>query len=520
MAFNMNGSPLNKLNLFRKGRGKDYRQTKRAIKKAVGETGGFSATENEAGGWNVQGATGGGTGKIHKGGQSKRRLARSAAEAMTSGIDKETFLSDADKGSREISGSIVGSKNVTKGSKERISGGGDSGDTVVKTKRSVDKEKGFGWAGTGTKEGKKVYTENKVDVTGPSVENVRGQITELEKDNPKISMREGFKMKYSPFNQGFGSPLNWNERSPLNNLKKDNKLVPSTEGVYMKEGASPLNQTEAECKSPMVWHNNKCWTASAYKKEVSERTTDDDITETTTKTQTDLERGTEGSEETENITAKEGCSKFTYSKCCNSGTKGGFKNNSAGCKKCQTCKAAKSDEELAETKQSECAQKGEGWKWDASKKTCVKKTEGDKEQDKLESEEVTAKGTATVITSKTECDKKSGYVWKNGECVGEAGDVDIETKSRGGGSTAKCVKPRGGCGDKRWDKEACKCVDKPDKPCNKTASDCNENQMFDADKCRCVRDKDKIQKGKQEKQENKKNKKDNKDCKCLKWDCE
>ena len=410
----------------------------------------------------------------------------------------------------------------------------DSGDTIVKTKRSVDKQKGFGWAGTGTKEGKKVYTENKVDVTGPSVENVRGKITELEKDNPKgISMKSSaFKMKYSPFNQGFGSPLNWNERSPLNNLKKDDKLVSSTEGVYMKEGASPLNQTEAECKSPMVWHNNKCWTASAYKKEVSERTTDDDITETTTKTQTDLERGTEGSEETENITAKEGCSKFTYSKCCNSGTKGGFKNNSAGCKKCQTCKAAKSDEELEETKQSECAQKGEGWKWDASKKTCVKKTEGDKEQDKLESEEVTARGTATVITSKTECDKKSGYVWKNGECVGEAGDVDVETKSKGGGSKSKCVRPKGGCDSgKRWDKDACKCIDKPVKEKEvkeEKEKTCPEGKQLIDGRCKRIKEpkeeKEKTcGKGKElidGKCKRIKEPKDKDDCKCVKWDCE
>ena len=61
MAFNMNGSPLNKLNLFRKGRGKEYRQTKKAIKKAVKETGGFVATEGAEGGWNVSGAAGGGT---------------------------------------------------------------------------------------------------------------------------------------------------------------------------------------------------------------------------------------------------------------------------------------------------------------------------------------------------------------------------------------------------------------------------------------------------------------------------
>jgi len=531
MAFNMNGSPLNKLNLFRKGRGKEYRQTKRAIKKAVKETGGFVATEGAEGGWNVSGAAGGGTGNIYKGGQSTRRLARSAAEAMTSGIDKDTFLSDADKGSREISGSIVGSKNVTKGSKERISGGGDSGDTIVKTKRSVDKQKGFGWAGTGTKEGKKVYTENKVDVTGPTVENVQGQIKELEKDNPKgISMKSSaFKMKYSPFNQGFGSPLNWNERSPLNNLKKGDKLVPSTEGVYMKEGASPLNQTEAECKSPKVWHKGKCWTASEWKTEQSEETTDDDITVTTTKSQRDLERGTEGSEERKDIKAAEGCEKHTFGDCCNSD--GSRKNNSAQCKKCQTCRVAKDKKELEKTKNETCVeQHGAGYVWDG--KECVKKNEGDKEKDVQEKLESEARGTATVITSKTECDKKSGYVWKNGECVGEAGDVDVETKSKGGGSKSKCVRPKGGCDSgKRWDKDACRCIDKPVKEKEikeEKEKTCPEGKELIDGRCKRIKEEKEVKektcgKGKElvdGKCKRIKDPKDKDDCKCVKWDCE
>ena len=533
MAFNMNGSPLNKLNLFRKGRGKEYRQTKKAIKKAVKETGGFVATEGEGGGWNVSGAAGGGTGNIYKGGQSARRLARSAAEAMTSGIDKDTFLSDADKGSREISGSIVGSKNVTKGSKERISGGGDSGDTIVKTKRSVDKQKGFGWAGTGTKEGKKVYTENKVDVTGPSVENVRGKITELEKDNPKgISMKSSaFKMKYSPFNQGFGSPLNWNERSPLNNLKKDDKLVPSTEGVYMKEGSSPLNQTEAECKSPKVWHNGKCWTEAAYKKEVSERVTDDDITETTTKTQQDLERG-ETSEREAEVKSKQKCTaadrKAALAKCTGD-------NDSKVCSDnpncCYTCKKAKSEEELEETKKADvtCNDDEKKVKKEGGGYKCVKDTT---EQDRLESEEVTARGTATVITSKTECDKKSGYIWKNGECVGEAGDVDVETKSKGGGSKSKCVRPKGGCDSgKRWDKDACKCIDKPVKEKEvkeEKEKTCPEGKQLIDGRCKRIKEpkeeKEKTcGKGKElvdGKCKRIKEPKDKDDCKCVKWDCE
>ena len=523
MAFNMNGSPLNKLNLFRKGRGKDYRQTKRAIKKAVGETGGFSATENEAGGWNIQGATGGGTGKIHKGGQSKRRLARSAAEAMTSGIDKETFLSDADKGSRFVSGSIVGSKDKKITKKSRVSQGEGQGDIVTGRKKEVTTSKGYGWAGGGTKEGTWHDEPGTVKITGTDADDVRKKRADFVQGlESNVRVKGGFKMKYSPFNQGFGSPLNWNERSPLNNLKdKDGELVPSTKGVYMKEGSSPLNQTEAECTAEgKVWRKGndgkmKCFTKKS--ETTTETVTDDDITvrekqtglentETgTTEERKELKVNTKGMTECEK---KHG--KISFGSCCD-GEKQIKKDG--GCQ-CHACIQQGSEKDI-KNKTANCVkQHGAGYKWDG--KECVLDgTETTTETANLNEKEAETE----LALQKKKCDEKGG-TWKGGKdgnCVGEAGDQDIEGTTKVRGGKQKCVKPRGGCGDKRWDKEACKCVDKT---CNKTASDCNENQMFDADKCRCVRDKDKIEKGKQEKQENKKNKKDNKDCKCLEWDCE
>ena len=493
MAFNMNGSPLNKLNLFRKGRGKEYRQTKRAIKRQIRKTGGFEATAGADGQFTVTGGSGAARGD--QSGRTRRQIAREAAEQMTAGIDDKAALGGSD--SQKWTGSIGAKSKSTKDYT------GDRG--------------GGSWQGTGEKAGVTTTTSRTVDVTGPTVENVRGQITELEKDNPKVSMKEqGFKMKYSPFNQGFGSPLNWNERSPLNNLKKDDKLVSSTEGVYMKEGASPLNQTEAECKSPKVWRKGKCWTASEWRTEQSEETTDDDITVTTTKSERDLETGTEGSEETEDIEAKEGCSKFTYSKCCNSGTKGGFKNNSAGCKKCQTCKAAKSDEELAETKQSECAQKGEGWKWDASKKTCVKKTEGDSEKDVQEKLESEAKGTATIITSVTDCPNDGeGYELKDGKCIKKAGGGVSDT---GKARTKKCR-----C--KGEVTEIPRSQDCP--PCEKEPKEkkCPEGKELIDGRCKRIKEEKEKTCGKGKelvdgKCKRIKDPKKDKDCKCLEWDCE
>ena len=90
MAFNMNGSPLNKLNLFRKGRGKEYRQTKRAIKRQIRKTGGFEATAGADGQFTVTGGSGAARGD--QSGRTRRQIAREAAEQMTAGIDDKAAL--------------------------------------------------------------------------------------------------------------------------------------------------------------------------------------------------------------------------------------------------------------------------------------------------------------------------------------------------------------------------------------------------------------------------------------------
>ena len=480
MAFNMNGSPLNKLNLFRKGRGKDYRQTKKAIKRQIRKTGGFEATAGADGQFTISGGSGA-TGSSQSG-RTRRQLARKAAEHMTAGIDDKAAFGGSD--SQQWSGS-VGSKS--------------------KRTKDYTGDRGSGsYQGTGEKAGVTTTTSKTVDVTGPTVENVRGQITELEKDNPKgISMKSSaFKMKYSPFNQGFGSPLNWNERSPLNNLKKGDELVPSTKGVYMKEGASPLNETEAECKSPKVWHKGKCWTASAYKKEVSERVTDDDITETTTTTKTDLERGEKG---------KKG-KKATY-------TPGTEEQEKTFAERCAKYNKKNSPEA-----------KADGCVWEEDEPDTPDTTE----QDKLESEEVTAKGKATVITSVTDCPNDGeGYKLVDGKCIDKAaGGVSDTGKAR----TKKCrcngkvtgEVPRSKhpqdcppCDKKKDDK-------KKDKDC--TPKDCAGNRTWDSDKCRCVKgpkvekEKDKSCKGNKVWSEEKgrcvqkeKEGKDDKPCKCVKY---
>ena len=186
---------MGKLNLFRKGRGKDYRQTKRAIKKQIRKTGGFTATAGADGKFTISGGTGA-TGRDQSG-SMRRKTARGAAEHMTAGIDNKTPFGGSD------------SQTWT-------------GGVASKTKRSKDYtgDKGAGsWRGTGTKAGVTTNVESKVNVTGPSVENVRSKITKLEEKNPVSMKSSAFKMKHSPFNQGYGSPLNWNDRSPLNNLK-------------------------------------------------------------------------------------------------------------------------------------------------------------------------------------------------------------------------------------------------------------------------------------------------------------
>ena len=499
MAFNMNGSPLNKLNLFRKGRGKEYRQTKKAIKRQIRKTGGFEATAGADGQFTVTGGSGAARGD--QSGRTRRQIAREAAEQMTTGIDDKAALGGSD--SQKWTGSI-GAK--TKRTKDYT---GDRG--------------GGSWEGTGEKAGVTTTTSRTVDVTGPTVENVRGQITELEKDNPKgISMKSSaFKMKYSPFNQGFGSPLNWDERSPLNNLKKDGELVPSTKGVYMKEGASPLNQTEAECKSPKVWHKGKCWTEAAYKKEVSERVTDDDITETTTTTQQDLERG-ETSEREAEAKSKQKCTaadrKAALAKCTGD-------NDSKVCSDnpncCYTCKKAKSKEELEETKKADvtCNDDEKKVKKEGGGYKCVKDTT---EQDRLESEEVTAKGTATIITSVTDCPNDGkGYKLKDGKCIKKAGGGVSDT---GKARTKKC-RCKGEVTEIPRSQDCPPCEKEPKEPKEKK---CPEGKELIDGRCKRIKEEKEVKektcgKGKElvdGKCKRIKDPKKDKDCKCLKWDCE
>ena len=476
---------MGKLNLFRKGRGKDYRQTKRAIKKQIRKTGGFTATAGADGKFTISGGTGA-TGRDQSG-SMRRKTARGAAEHMTAGIDNKTPFGGSD------------SQTWT-------------GGVASKTKRSKDYtgDKGAGsWRGTGTKAGVTTNVESKVNVTGPSVENVRSKITKLEEKNPVSMKSSAFKMKHSPFNQGYGSPLNWNDRSPLNNLKKGDELVPSTKGVYMKE-SSPLNDKES-CKSPMVWHNNKCWTAAAYKKEVSERTTDDDITETTTRTQTDLERG-ETSEREAEAKSKQKCTaadrKAALAKCTGD-------NDSKVCSDnpncCYKCTKAKSAEELEETKKGDvtCNDDEKKVKKEGGGYKCVKDTT---EQDKLETKEVKAEGTATVITKVTDC-PNGGKEYKlvDGKCIKKAaGGVSDTGKAR----TKKC-RCKGEVTEIPRSQDCPKCEKDPkpikekkekvEKVKDKT---CKGNKVWSEEKGRCI--KPKKEKG---------DKKDE-DCECVKWDCE
>jgi|10_taG_2_1085330.scaffolds.fasta_scaffold01123_11 hypothetical protein len=490
MAFKMNGSPLNKgLNLFRKGRGKDYRQTKRAIKRAVKETGGFSATEREGGGYDIVGRTGSQVpGK--QTGKSRRRLARSAAEAMTAGIDDKTAIAGADAGTRRFEGGTYDDKEVTKRKKTITPGIEDAGDNVDVTKRKVKKERGWGWAGQGTQEG--IKTERVENIKGTSHEDVDRQRQALIASlnaNEKVSMKSSaFKMKYSPFNQGYGSPLNWNEggASPLNNLK-----------AHAQAGGSPLNQDDKEsCKPPMVWHEGHCMTEKAYRKTVTE---DDGIT--TTAIEQDLvKKGEEGTEERKKITAAEGCEKHRFEDCCNAD--GSRKNSSAKCKECQTCAVAKTKKELGETKNKTCVeQHGAGYVWDAEKKDCVK---GEKGTEDIEATIKSKESETDVTITKEECNKKEGFTWRDGACKKTDGDADYTVTEKGGDVKKRCKKPAAGCDeDKRWSKADCKCVPKISDERQKKLDEKESNKQK-----------------KKSAKENRKTNKDKKDCKCLEWDCE
>ena len=216
MAFNMNGSPLNKLNLFRKGRGADYRQVKREIKSNLRKTGGFEATKEGDGAYSVSG----GSGEMNQTGSQRRKLARGLAEQMTGGIDGKAFGDGADSVSYSGTMNDPKSKEVTKRSVVDLG----NGQRAV-TGRGFKKSQGGGYGlGTATKDGVTRDVSETINITGVDKADVVSQRAEIEKNNPKtadsdlppVSMRSSaFKMKASPFNNNsWGSPLNWS--SPLN----------------------------------------------------------------------------------------------------------------------------------------------------------------------------------------------------------------------------------------------------------------------------------------------------------------
>ncbi len=494
MAFKMNGSPLNQgLNLFRKGRGKAYRQTKKAIKRAVKETGGFSATEREGGGYDIVGRAGSQV-QGKQTGKSRRRLARSAAEAMTAGIDDKTAIAGADAGTRRFEGGTYDDREVTKRKKTITPGIEDAGDNVDVTKRKVKKERGWGWAGQGTQEG--IKTERVENIKGTSHEDVDRQRQALIASlnaNEKVSMKSSaFKMKYSPFNQGYGSPLNWNEggASPLNNLK-----------AHAQAGGSPLNQDDKEsCKPPMVWHEGHCMTEKAYRKTVTE----DDGIRTEETEQELVKKGEAGTEETSDIKVNKGgleeCfelhGKADYGSCCDGEKK---IKNTGGCQ-CFACIKKGSDTDV-ENKEKNCKDKGEGWSWSAEKKTCVK---GAKGTDDIEATIRTKESETDVTITKEECNKKEGFTWRDGACKKTDGDADYTVTEKGGDVKKRCKKPAAGCDeDKRWSKADCKCVPKISDERQKKLDEKESNKQK-----------------KKSAKENRKTNKDKKDCKCLEWDCE
>ena len=243
---------MGKLNLFRKGRGKDYRQTKRAIKKQIRKTGGYEATKDATTGkWNITGGSGA-TGK-EQSGWSRRNLARDAAEALTPGIDKIAGKGGTDWDTSKGGVGVASGRTVTPigGGKREINV--DRGSYGATLKGGVDTRSYSDQ--TGGQDIKFKGPDAKKQATDFDAMNFSDQQNLIKSNTQKAlnTVSSAFRMKYSPFNQGYGSPLNWNERSPLNNLNKGDDLVQSKDGAYMKESSalpcndcgdsSPLNQS-------------------------------------------------------------------------------------------------------------------------------------------------------------------------------------------------------------------------------------------------------------------------------------
>ena len=403
MAFNMNGSPLNKLNLFRKGRGADYRQVKREIKSNLRKTGGFEAAKEGDGTYTVSG----GSGEMSQTGKKRRNLARAAAEQMTSGIDGKAFGDGADSVSYSGTMNEAKSKTVTPSSETH--------------KRGVSKQTGSGYAiGTSTKAGETrtstVYSNTVHDLTGDTEQSVIDQKNALEANNrPPVSMRSSaFKMKASPFNNNsWGSPLNW--KSPLN-------AEACPEGQF--------RATSGDAKGKCVKQKGE------DKVETEDSVLESGVSESKTTTSREGENKIEGEEIKKGTDAQE---KSFKDRCAKYG-----KKNSA---------AAKAD----------------GCVWAES-------TPDSSESGSDSSSVSSFSGKANVENSEEVTEKDPDEVKKN------AVSVENEKKQKGG-------------------------AEKKVKTCNKSASDCNDKQTFDAENCKCVRDSSKVDKIKDDKKKVKDDKK-------------
>jgi len=418
MAFNMNGSPLNKLNLFRKGRGADYRQVKREIKSNLRKTGGFEATKEGDGAYSVSG----GFGTNLQTGSKRRKLARAAAEQMTGGIDGKAFGDGADSVSYSGTMNKAKSKTVTPSSETN--------------KRHVAKQTGSGYAeGISTKDGKTttstVYSNTEHDLTGDSEQSVIDQKNALEANNrPPVSMTSSaFKMKSSPFNNNsWGSPLNW--KSPLN-------AEECPEGKF--------RATSGDAKGKCVTQKGEDTVStedSVLESGVGQSTTTTSRSGENVIKGKKIKKGTDAQEKD----FKDKCAKYN-------------KKNSA---------TAKAD----------------GCEWKES-------TEDSSESGGDSSSVSTFSGKANVESSEEVTTKEDDEIKKNA--------VSVENEKTEKGGEKKKVKT-----------------------CNKSASDCNDKQTFNAEKCKCVRDSSKVDKIKGDRKDTKTKEKQERNRikgKCAPCDC-
>ena len=424
MAFNMNGSPLNKLNLFRKGRGADYRQVKREIKSNLRKTGGFEATKEGDGAYSVSG----GFGTNLQTGSKRRKLARAAAEQMTGGIDGKAFGDGADSVSYSGTMNKAKSKTVTPSSETN--------------KRHVAKQTGSGYAeGISTKDGKTttstVYSNTEHDLTGDTEQSVIDQKNALEANNrPPVSMRSSaFKMKSSPFNNNsWGSPLNW--KSPLN-------AEECPEGKF--------RATSGDAKG-------KCVT----QKGEDTVSTEDSVLESGVGQST-----TTTSRSGENVVEGKKSNVDKYTRACGKKDDGSTGTDPETGDKIK-CSRSKDPDYVA-----------------------PKDTEDSSESGGDSSSVSTFSGKANVESSEEVTTKEDDEIKKNA--------VSVENEKTEKGGEKKKVKT-----------------------CNKSASDCNDKQTFNAEKCKCVRDSSKVDKIKGDRKDTKTKEKQERNRikgKCAPCDC-